>query len=106
MEQHCCARMVDAVNSTCDQHPDRYDCPDALVAYVPQFREYGLIVHDGGGAPNASHVGIAFCPWCGSELPPSLRDEWFDELDRLGLVPESEDFPEALRSDAWWRSGA
>lgn len=101
MSLHCCERMDEAVNSTCDQHPDRWDCPDALIAYTPKFREYGLIVHDGG----TSTIEIAFCPWCGSQLPSPLRDEWFDELDRLGLEPESDELPEPLRSDAWWRSG-
>ena len=68
---HCCSRMIDAVESKCDQHEDRFHCPDALVNYSEKFNEYGLIVHDGG----SSVIGINFCPWCGTELPKSIRDE-------------------------------
>jgi hypothetical protein len=84
----------------CDQHFDRYDCPDMLIGYTPEYREYGLIVHDGGH----STVVIAYCPWCGTQLPASLRDEWFDRLDRLGLDPGDPATPEPMRSDAWWRA--
>ena len=66
---HCCDRMRDEVTKTCDQHSDRYQCPDMLVDYSAAFREYGLIVHDGG----SSVVIIAYCPWCGTQLPGSLR---------------------------------
>jgi hypothetical protein len=53
----------------CDEHRDRFDCPDALLHYEPKLREYGLIVHDGGTSSRA----ISFCPWCGVHLPASLR---------------------------------
>ena len=43
-----CERMDEALATECDDHPDRFDCPDALVGYWPTLREYGLIVHDGG----------------------------------------------------------
>lgn len=65
MSSHCCVRMNEAVAFACVHPPDRFDCPDCLVNYTPQFDEYGLIVHDGG----ASCVGILFCPWCGAKLP-------------------------------------
>lgn len=96
---HCCEQMGEVVSSTCDQHPDRFDCPDALIHYSPQFREYGLIIHDGG----ESWMAIDYCPWCGARLPPSLRDEWFDRLERLGLEPDSPFVPAAMCSDEWWR---
>lgn len=61
---HCCDRMTLAVQSTCEQHPDRFDCPDALLTYSRDPRQYGILVHDGGH----SFVAISFCPWCGSAL--------------------------------------
>jgi hypothetical protein len=82
----------------CDQHPDRFDCPDTLLDYSPKLREYGLIVHDGG----SSIREISFCPWCGARLPASLRDRWFEELERLGVDPGGEEIPEAYRSSDWW----
>jgi len=60
----CCATMHENVTKTCLEHPDRYDCPDALVDRVAAG--YGLMIHnDGGGGV----IEIRFCPWCGSQLP-------------------------------------
>jgi hypothetical protein len=69
MDRHCCEDMRREVERSCEQHPDRFDCPDCLVHYWPELREYGLIVHDGG----SSVIVIRFCPWCGAKLPDSLR---------------------------------
>jgi hypothetical protein len=96
---HCCDMMARALSATCDEHPDPWDCPDALVTYSPVFDEYGLIVHDGG----SSAISIAFCPWCGVALPESKRDRWFDEVEELGHDGDSDDLPAKYRSDAWWR---
>jgi hypothetical protein len=66
---HCCDDMARAVEQTCDIHPDRFACPDALVHYSDEYHEYGLIIHDGG----SSFSVITFCPWCGARLPRSFR---------------------------------
>ncbi|WP_216858519.1 DUF6980 family protein [Actinomadura verrucosospora] len=73
------------------------DCPDALVSYSARFDECGLIVHDGGG----SVISIAFCPWCGTRLPPSQRDAWFDALERRGIDPGEDDVPPEFQTAAW-----
>jgi hypothetical protein len=85
----------------CDQHPDRFDrfdCPDCLVGYSPKFREYGLLVHNGGSCK----CHIRFCPWCGARLPESLRDEWFAEMERRGIDPWEGEIPTEFQSAAWW----
>jgi ribosomal protein S27AE len=69
--QFCCEDMRRQVERVCDIHTDRWDCPDCLVSYWPQFGEYGLMIHDGG----TSSVLIRFCPWCGAKLPDSTRSE-------------------------------
>jgi hypothetical protein len=69
--KHCCQTMRREVERRCEDHPDRSDCPDCLIAYTPRFREYGIMIHDGG----PSVTLIAFCPWCGARLPESLRDK-------------------------------
>jgi hypothetical protein len=69
--KHCCEKLREEVERQCEEHPDRSDCPDCLIAYSPRFREYGIIIHDGG----LSVSRIEFCPWCGSRLPESLRDK-------------------------------
>ena len=84
---HDCAGMTAAMRD-----------PRVPISYLPKFREFGIEIDDG----RVVQV-IEFCPWCGHELPTSLRDAYFDELDRLGLEPESSGLPLDLRSDAWWR---
>ena len=71
METYCCEDMRREIERVCDQHPDRFDCPDCLVGYSPRFREYGLLIHDGG----SSWMCIRYCPWCGSLLPEPLRGQ-------------------------------
>ena len=62
-EDYCCERMKFDLERVCKLHPDRFECPDSLVAQVRGG--YGLIVHDGG----SSVIEIKFCPFCGTELP-------------------------------------
>jgi hypothetical protein len=54
MSVHCCDRMDEDLNQKCDQHKNRYDCPDNLIT-VNRGR-YGLIIHDGG----PSYIKSAF----------------------------------------------
>ncbi len=69
MTVHCCEMMQSNVENTCDQHPDRYDCPDCLVDFSARSRQYGLMIRNeaGGGM-----ILIRFCPWCGTGLPDPL----------------------------------
>ena len=67
-------------------------------AYIAKFREYGIKYLDGG----SSFQEILFCPFCGSELEPSLRDEWFDELEKLDIDSDDE-IPEVFQTDKWWK---
>lgn len=85
MVEHCCESMVRHVGWECGLHADPFACPDALISFDERFVEYGLIIHDGG----TSTIGMSFCPWCGTRLPESQRDRWFDELGE----PGSEDVP-------------
>jgi len=97
---HCCENMKFAVESECGAHPDRFSCPDALVSYGPQFDEYGIIIHDGGSSTKL----ILFCPWCGSKLPESKRDRWFDELEAKGYSPPDDPRIPYIYLDARWYS--
>lgn len=72
---------------------------DISILYVPKFREYGITVAYGG----ESYIRLSYCPWCGKQLPGSLRDEWFDEIERLGLEPEDTRLPARYATDEWWR---
>ncbi len=98
MRPHCCEDMRREAERGCDQHSDRFDCPDCLIHYEPRFQEYGMIIHDGGTAS----CRIRFCPWCGARLPDSLRNKWFEEMQRRGIDPAEGEVPEEFRSAAWW----
>jgi hypothetical protein len=65
----CCDRMKYDLSQTCNMHPNRYDCPDMLVAKLKG--RYGLIVHDGGH----SVIIINFCPWCGTRLTSKSKSK-------------------------------
>ncbi len=73
---------------------------DEPLSYNAKFREYGIRVADGG----SSYITIKHCPWCGTSLPFSLRDQWRQEIASLGLEPEQVDSSSDLASDRWWRS--
>ena len=101
MNKHCCQEMESSIALSCDQHTDVYQCPDVLVNYIPKFDEYGLIIHDGG----SSSREIKFCPWCGSKLPASKRDAWFNKLEKMGFDnPAEQNIPMEFNSDAWHRN--
>nr|WP_307166164.1 hypothetical protein [Streptomyces rishiriensis] len=93
--------MTRQADRRCGTHPDVFACPDALVRYEPKFREYGLIVHDGGSA----YREIAFCPWCGTRLPQSRRDGWFDALEARGIDPWEDRVPPEFEDERWLREG-
>lgn len=86
---------------SCDIHDDLWDCPDVLVVHTPKFREYGIPVRDGLDSTAPSKVTIQFCPWCGAEFPPSMRDVWFAELERLGIDPAEDEVPAEFHSQEW-----
>lgn len=62
--------MAADLGRTCDEHARRADCPDALVRRSSDG-SFGLYVHDGG----SSVIAIAFCPWCGTQLPAREEDQ-------------------------------
>lgn len=83
---HCC----EFLKHSCED-------PESPVIFNPKFREYGIKALDGG----SSYISIAFCPWSGDKLPESLRDEWFNHLEKLGIDPEIDQIPAAFKSDQW-----
>ena len=68
------------------------------VNYYPVFNEYGIIIPE-----DKSIMTLKYCPWCGKKLPDSMRDKWFEELEKLGFnEPWDEDIPEKYRDDRWY----
>ena len=68
MTKACCERMAYDLDQVCDLHPDRAACPDALIGEVRGG--FGLYVRDGEDGYGGSVIEIAYCPWCGTTLPP------------------------------------
>ncbi len=96
----CCARMAAALSQACFEHDEPFECPDNLVYWCPPLDEYGLIVHDGG----RSYLLVSVCPWCGRRLPDSKREQWFAELEKIGVdSPLVDKLPAPFDSDQWYR---
>lgn len=90
MCQHCC-----------DELKFHLENREVAIIYVPEFREYGIKIMDMDGG--ISFQEIYYCPWCGQKLPPSLRDQWFDQIEALGYEWGDSNIPARYLSDEWWR---
>lgn len=94
---HPCLHMAQYARLHGKQHADA--CPDALVHYNEVFDEYTIRHGDG-----EMHLVINFCPWCGTILPESQREAWFEQLQAMGFDhPDEQEIPAAFRSGAWWQ---
>lgn len=103
MVRHCCISMTQALEHTCQQHETPFDCPDTVLVYNEPFDEYGIPVRDGG----ETYVIVTHCPWCGTKLPDSKREAWFDKIDKLGLIDATEtSIPEKFLTAAWRTPGS
>ena len=58
--KHCCNQMQRMIDE------------EKSIGFIPEFREYGVPVRDGG----SSFLQMEYCPWCGVRLPASLREEY------------------------------
>lgn len=90
---HCCLTM--------DRGLEKYQ---NLLNYSPQYREYGIKVPKSTGC-----MLIDYCMFCGKQLPISVRDEWYDILEKeYGLEsPDEEDrkkVPKEFLTDEWWKA--
>ena len=68
--KHCCLVMAIHISMP-NTMPDGEDDHDIIMNYNDVFDEYGIPVYDGG----TSVILIEYCPWCGSKLPSSKRDQ-------------------------------
>ena len=94
-KSHCCEEMA---------HLLTYDPNELPVVYYARFREYGVPFLEESGKLSSAKVTFRFCPWCGTRLPASLRDEWFRRIDALGLEADDPNLPKALKTEEWWRT--
>jgi len=96
----CCKDLTSYMNTPCVQHGN--NCPDNPICYIPKFREYGIKLGEFWKCETGwEFLHIHFCPWCGTKFAPSLRTEWFDEMDKRGIDVFGE-VPEEFKTDKWW----
>jgi len=63
-KKYCCDMMKGNTALNCNTHKTVFECPDTLIYYSQQSRDYGIIIHD----ESEAYVLIEFCPWCGKKL--------------------------------------
>lgn len=63
-KQYCCETFEAHAEQACPEHPDRFDCPDAILLYDREAKKAGIILHDGG----RSYIEIRYCPFCGKKI--------------------------------------
>ncbi len=93
MIKHCCSLM----DASLDDHR-------VQIFYSPQMLEYYI--------PLKNHPAVQCifcCPWCGKELPTSLRENLYDVLEKEYNIEPDSDFektkglPKEFLSDEWWK---
>lgn len=89
MTSFCCEDMEKSINET------------ESLFYSDAFDEYGIFLPE----DSSSYLVIKFCPWCGKPLPPSKREEWFEELEEMGFENPllDENIPIEYKSAKWRR---
>ncbi|MDQ0878907.1 hypothetical protein QFZ77_007566 [Paenibacillus sp. V4I3] len=95
--KYCCVEM--AYHLSAGIGVDPYQDADVIIIHYKKYDEYGIPIKDGG----TSFISISNCPWCGTLLPSSKRDLWWDTLQRLGYEETSEqEIPKEFETDEWW----
>jgi hypothetical protein len=79
------------------------DNPYCSVMWIPKFREYGLQDKN-----STSYLPMHYCFNCGTALPESLRNLWFDILEKeYGLESplgnDKKKVPAEFQTDEWWK---
>lgn len=92
-EKYCCDLMKNAL-----------DDPRVYLYYDQIKREYRLPLK----FLDAADI-LYYCPWCGKKLPSSLRDTYYDilekeyTLDNYDINDNPEKIPQEFKSDEWWK---
>ncbi|MEQ9458534.1 MAG: hypothetical protein RIM33_14535 [Alphaproteobacteria bacterium] len=92
---HLCETMAGAMSHVC-----------TMITYIPWTREYGirkLAWHRYVDYQPIRMVKIDYCPWCGTKLPSSLKQAWYDQLSLMRIDPNHNFVPPYMLSDKWWR---
>jgi hypothetical protein len=94
MKSFCCEQMSAAISD-----------PTVPIEFIAKFNEFGVKVLDGPTSDawlNRGKINFTYCPWCGQRLPESMRDAWFEEMEKRGIDPWADDVPEEFKDDTWY----
>ncbi len=90
--KHCCNKMNFFIKES-----------KLAIGYNAKFREYFIDLKNTDGKQL-----ICFCPWCGSALPESLLDLWFDILEKQHNIDDPlhdrDKIPDDYKTDTWWKA--
>lgn len=101
--EYCCDFLKYQLTGTCrgvERHSSGTEqCTDQMICYNGKIREYVI-------SP-VGHISytISHCPGCGSKFPKSLREEWFDIIEKLGLNAweDRDKIPKKYQTESWWK---
>jgi len=79
--EHCCTYLDHATRYCCDMHASPFECWDNEFIYNEVYDEYGAISRN----PEHHVTMLRFCPFCGTKLRNSRRDEWERALKSRGF---------------------
>ena len=90
---------------TDDKNPEYFCCEqmkihlsekEKIMCYIASAREYAIRVSD------VIRQRIVYCPWCGNNLPCSLREMKYDLMEEVENKDPSSDLSE-FETDEWWK---
>jgi len=74
--------------------------PNPVLNWDASFDEYRIPISYGGYWSTL----IKYCPFCGSKLPDSKQELWYQTLYGMGYTdPGEQEIPKAFNTDQWWR---
>jgi hypothetical protein len=91
--KHCCGIMTSSISDS-----------EVPLSYNPVFREYSLELR------SPANKRVDYCPWCKTKLPASLRNIFFDVLEKEYQINDgvleifdNKQLPEEFKSGLWWK---
>jgi hypothetical protein len=79
------------------------------IKYDEQWRDFFIHLHDVSLEKDDDWLSaIFYCPFCGTKLPESLADKWFEVLENEYVITdpsetEYDKVPSEFRTDEWWK---
>lgn len=99
-------RSLEAPTHLCERMARIFFKEEYMITYIPWTREYGfrkVVVDQWVECQPIRMMKFDYCPWCGTRLPASLKQEWHDHIAAEGRDPNDFNLPAKYLSDTWWK---